>query len=192
MSESNVTPSIDSGYCARLSPVPDALPASQRSSGLPWPREHQAITGWGGAQAARRPTYGADRQLHGTRRVEGHHTLGAQRVHLLGRGCEATGDPSATNSPHPRGTGRRPAPTLLLAWMQAPRAHRQVIALGAGVVILCPTMIFVGTRRNYPLTLWAPASSAVSTASAVTSLLTKTGQQGRNGTQTGGGGGGPP
>jgi hypothetical protein len=45
-------------------------------------------------------------------------------------------------------------------------------------------------HRNYPLALWTPTSSAVSTASAVTSLLTNTGQQGRKGTQTGGGGGG--
>ena len=57
--------------------------------------------------------------------------------------AKQAGDPSATNSPHPRGTGRRPAPTVLLAGLQAPRAHRQIIALGAVVVILSPPMIFV-------------------------------------------------
>jgi hypothetical protein len=48
-------------------------------------------------------------------RLEGHHTLGAQRVHLLGRGCQATGDPTVPHPPDRGGAAGRSAPALLLA-----------------------------------------------------------------------------
>jgi hypothetical protein len=65
-----------------------------------------------------------------------------QRVHLLGRGRQAGDDPRAPHSPDPGGAGARPAPALLLAGVQAPRAHRQVAA-GAGPPTTCP-----GTTRG--------------------------------------------
>ena len=55
--------------------------------------------------------------------------LGPQRVHLLGRGCQAGGHTDTPHSPDPRGAGGRPASTLLLAGMQTPRAHRHVAQL---------------------------------------------------------------
>ncbi len=97
---------------------------------LPWSCEQPASARWGGAQASRRPAQGADRQPHGTRCLEGHHASGPQRVHLLGRGCQAGDDPRTPHSPDPGGAGGRPASALLLARLQAPRAHRQ-IAVGA-------------------------------------------------------------
>jgi len=93
---------------------------------LPWPCEQPASARWGGAQAASRPAQGADGQRRGARCLEGHHALGPQRVHLLGRGCQAGDDPRAPHSPDPGGAGGRPAPALLLAGVQAPRACRQV------------------------------------------------------------------
>jgi hypothetical protein len=53
---------------------------------------------------------------------------GAQRVHLLGRGRKAAGDPRAPHSQDAGGAGGRPAPALLLAGVQAPRSHRQLTA----------------------------------------------------------------
>src|SRR5205814_6874073 len=50
----------------------------------------------------------------------------AQRVHLLGRGCQAGDDPATPYPPDPRGACRRPASALLPARMQAPRARRQI------------------------------------------------------------------
>ena len=61
--------------------------------------------------------------------MEGHHALGPQRVHLLGRGCQAGDDPEAPHSPDTGGARGRPASPLLLAWMQAPRAHRYLDGL---------------------------------------------------------------
>jgi hypothetical protein len=101
-----------------------ALPFRPRS--LPWPCEQPASARWGGAQASRRPAQGADRQPHGPRCLEEHHASGPQRVHLLGRGCQAGDDPRTPHSPDPGGARRRPASALLLARMQAPRAHRQI------------------------------------------------------------------
>src|SRR5829696_646640 len=95
---------------------------------LPLHCEQPASAWWSGAQVARRPARGADRQHHGTRCLEGDHTLGAQRVHLLGRGCQAGNDPRTAHSPDPGGTGGWSAPALLLAGLQAPRPHRQVAA----------------------------------------------------------------
>jgi hypothetical protein len=60
--------------------------------------------------------------------LEGRHASGSQGVHLLGRGCQAAEDPRAPHSPDPRGAGGRPASTLLLAGVQAPRTHRQIAA----------------------------------------------------------------
>src|ERR1700722_17744739 len=51
--------------------------------------ERPASARWGGTQASGRPPYGADRRPPGTGCLEGHHTSGPQRVHLLGRRCEA-------------------------------------------------------------------------------------------------------
>ena len=87
------------------------------------------------AQASRRPARGADRQPDGTRCLERHHASGPKRVHLLGRGCQAGDDPTTPHSPDPGGTGGRPASALLLARVQAPRAHRQI---GSGVVVAAP------------------------------------------------------
>ena len=70
---------------------------------LPWLCERLASARWGGAQSSRRPAEGAGRQPHGTRFLEGHHTPGPQRVHLLGRGCQAGED---TRTPHPPDPGR--------------------------------------------------------------------------------------
>ena len=97
-----------------------------RPDPLPWPCEQPASARWGGAQASRRPAQGADRQPHGTRCLEGHHASGPQRVHLLGRGCQAGNDPRTPHSPDPGGAGGRPASALLLARVQAPRAHRRI------------------------------------------------------------------
>jgi hypothetical protein len=77
-----------------------------------------------GASASCRPAQGADRQHDGPQCVEGHHASGPQRVHLLGRGCQASDDPKASHSPDARGAGGRPASTLLLARVHASRAHR--------------------------------------------------------------------
>jgi len=52
--------------------------------------ERFATTGWCRASTPQRPTKGAGRQRDGTRRLEGHHAARAQRVHLLGRGCETS------------------------------------------------------------------------------------------------------
>jgi hypothetical protein len=46
----------------------------------------------------------------------------------LGRGCEARDDTKAPHSQDPGGAGRRPTTALLLAWVQAPRAHGWVSA----------------------------------------------------------------
>ena len=93
---------------------------------LPLPCEQPASSWWGGAPATGRPARGVDGQHHGTRCLEGHHALGAQRVHLLGRGCQAADDPRTPHSPDTGGAGGWPAPALLLAGMQAPRPRRQV------------------------------------------------------------------
>jgi hypothetical protein len=92
---------------------------------LPWPCEQPASARWGGAQATRRPPQGADCQRDGTRCLEGHYALGPQRVHLLGRRCQAAEDSRAPHSPDPGGVGGRSAPAVLLAWLQPPRAHWQ-------------------------------------------------------------------
>ena len=97
---------------------------------LRWPGEQRASARWGRAQASRRPAQRADCQSNGTRRLEGHHTSRPQRVHLLGRGCQAGDDTRTPHSPNPGGVGGWPAPTLLLARMRTLRAHRQ-IAVGA-------------------------------------------------------------
>jgi hypothetical protein len=104
--------------------------AGASSCPLPCSCEQSGSARWGGAQASRRPTQGAERQRHGTRCLEGHHASGSQRVHLLGRGCQAEDDARTPHSPDPGGTGGRPAPALLLARVHTPRAHRQ-IAVGA-------------------------------------------------------------
>jgi hypothetical protein len=82
----------------------------------------------GGVHVTRRPARGVDRQHRGNRCLEGHHPLGAQRVHLLGAGCKAEDDPRTPHSPDPGGAGGWPAPALLLAGVQAPRPHRQLAA----------------------------------------------------------------
>jgi hypothetical protein len=51
---------------------------------------------------------------------------GPQRVHLLGRRCQAGDDPRTPHSPDPGGAGGRSASALLLAGVQAPRAHWQI------------------------------------------------------------------
>jgi|GEM_PF-6625738 len=94
------------------------------------PCEQLASARGGGTQAPRRPTQGADRQPHGTRCLGGHHASGPQRVHLLGRGCQATDNPRTPHPPDPRGAGGRPASALLLARVHAPRTHRH-IAVGS-------------------------------------------------------------
>jgi len=58
--------------------------------------------------------------------MERHHAVGPERVHLLGRGCQAGDHPSAPDSANAGGIGGRPAPALLLARLQAPRPHRQL------------------------------------------------------------------
>ena len=93
---------------------------------LLWPNGWHASTRWRRTRASRRPSDGPDGQSDGTRRVEGHHATRPQRVHLLGRGREASANPRTPHSPDPRGAGRRPAPALLLAGVQSPRTHRQI------------------------------------------------------------------
>jgi hypothetical protein len=61
---------------------------------------------------------------HSTRCLEGHHTLGAQRVHLLGRGCQAAENPRTPHSPDSGRARGRPAPPLLLAGVHAPRPRQ--------------------------------------------------------------------
>ena len=101
---------------------------------LPWSHEQPASARRGGTQASRRPAQGADRQPHGTRCLGGHHASGPQRVHLLGRRCQAGDDPNTPHPPHRGGAGRRPASALLLARVQTPRAHRQLAVTNPGVV----------------------------------------------------------
>jgi hypothetical protein len=74
----------------------------------------------------RRPSQGADGQPDRTPCLERHHPSGSQRIHLLGRGCQAADDSRTPHSPDPGGTGGGPAPALLLAGMPAPRAHRPI------------------------------------------------------------------
>ena len=97
-----------------------------RPGSLPWRCEQPPCARWGGAQASPRPAQSADGQRVGTRCLEGHHASGPQRVHLLGRGCQAGDDPRAPHSPDPGGAGGRPASALLLAGVRPPRAHRQI------------------------------------------------------------------
>jgi hypothetical protein len=99
---------------------------SGTSASLPLPCEQPASSWWGGAPATGRSPPGVDGQHHGTRCLEGHHALGAQRVHLLGRGCQAADDPRTPHSPDTGGAGGRPASALLLAGLQAPRPRCQV------------------------------------------------------------------
>ena len=94
------------------------------------PCEQPAGARWGRAQASKRPPQGVDRQRHGARRLEGHHTSGPERVHLLGRGRQAGGHPRPPYSPDPGGTGGRPTSALLLARVQTPRAHWQLAGAG--------------------------------------------------------------
>jgi len=105
-----------------LEPQPTLTP-------LPLPDEQSTSGRWRGPQASTRPARGADRQPHGSRCVERHHASGPQRVHLLGRGCQAGDDPSTAHSPDPGGAGGGSAATMLLARVQAPRAHRQIAAV---------------------------------------------------------------
>ena len=95
---------------------------------LPWPDERSTSSRWRGPQASGRPARGADRQPHGARCVEGHHASGPQRVHLLGGGRQTGSDPSTAHPPDPGGARGRSAATVLLARVQAPRAHRQIAA----------------------------------------------------------------
>ncbi len=85
---------------------------------------------------------GAGLQSDSPRRVEGHHASRPQRVHLLGRECQARGDPRTPYTSDPGGAGGRSASTLLLAGVHAPRAHRPMRAVvtshgGAGDVTRC-------------------------------------------------------
>jgi hypothetical protein len=113
--------------------------------------ERQARAWWRGPRSAQRPARRAQRKLHGTRCLERHHPLGAQRVHLLGRGREARDNAKAPHSQDPRGVGGRPAPAMLLAWVQAPKAHGSVSRDEWSQV---PAKEF-GTRRR-PITCIGP------------------------------------
>jgi hypothetical protein len=106
---------------------PPVIPHSKnRPDPLPWPREQFSSARWGRAQTSRRPAPSADRQFRRPRCLEGHHTLGPERVHLLGRAGQAGDDPNTSHSSDPGGAGGRPASALLLARMRAPRAHRKL------------------------------------------------------------------
>jgi hypothetical protein len=106
---------------------PPVIPHSKnRPDPLPWPREQFSSARWGRAQASRRPAQRADRQFRRSRCLEGHHALGPERVHLLGRGGQAGVDPNTSHSSDTGGAGGRPASALLLARMRAPRAHRKL------------------------------------------------------------------
>jgi len=111
--------------CGRIETLRRPAPSGSCAS-LLWHREQSASPWWRRPQASGRPAKGVDRQPHGTRCLDGHHASGPQRIHLLGRGRKAGDDPRTPNPPDPGGVGGRPAPTLLLAWVRAPRAHRQV------------------------------------------------------------------
>jgi hypothetical protein len=124
---------------------------------LPWLREQPATARWGGAQASRRPAQGADRQPHGTRCLEEHHPSGPQRIHLLGRRCQAGEDAGTSDSPDPGGARGWHASTLLLARVRAPRAHREVVqylhlAVGGvarqGCSGCCPTAVLRPASRS--------------------------------------------
>ena len=110
---------------AEVNKAPDCFPDgnAQRRRRHAWPEEQPARARWGGARASRRLAQGTDRQPHGTGCLEGHHAFGPQRVHLLGSGCQAGDDQRTPHSPDPGGAGARPASALLLARVQAPRAH---------------------------------------------------------------------
>jgi hypothetical protein len=88
-----------------------------------WIRGSSGVSRWRGARVARGSARNVDRQRHGARCLDGHHAIGAQRVHLLGRGCQAGEHPRAPHPAHPGRVGGRPASTLLLARMQASRPH---------------------------------------------------------------------
>jgi len=115
------------GYAWHLGATGAAELVNQACPGsLSWPCERPASARWGSAQASCRPARGADRQPDGTRCLEGHHAAGPKRVHLLGRGCQTGDDPRTPYPPDSGGAGGRSASALLLARVQAPRAHRQI------------------------------------------------------------------
>jgi 3-oxoacyl-[acyl-carrier protein] reductase len=102
---------------------------------LAWLCEQPASARWRGAQASRRPAPGTDRQPDGARCLEGHYASGPQRVHLLGRRCQAGDDARTPHSPDPGGAGGRAASALLLAGVRAPRAQRQIATDGRRSVV---------------------------------------------------------
>ena len=110
----------------RIAKDPGFAGARARLTHYRGPGEQPESARWGGAQASRRPAQGADRQPIGTRCLDGHHASGPQRVHLLGRRCQAGDDPGTAHSPDRGGARGRPASALLLARVHAPRAHRQI------------------------------------------------------------------
>jgi len=92
------------------------------------PCEQPASAGGVVHKLPRRPAQGADRQFDGTRCLERHHASGPQRVHLLGSTMPSRRRPGNAAFAGPRRSWRKAASALLLAGMQAPRAHRQIVA----------------------------------------------------------------
>ena len=123
--------SARSRTCATRSCCSSSARTRRRSTRLPWPCERPASARWGGAQATGRPARGADRQRHGTRCLEGHHALGPQRVHLLGRGCQAGRRPESAAFAGPRRSWRKasagPAAGRGASTASAPAANREKV-----------------------------------------------------------------
>jgi hypothetical protein len=87
----------------------------------------QGVTSrWCGAQTSVGPARRVGGQRNGTGGLERHHASGSQRVHLLGRGCEAGHDSRTAHPPNHGRVGRRPATPLLLARLFASRRRPQI------------------------------------------------------------------
>ena len=94
------------------------------TTSLRLPSDELAGARWRCTQTSSRSARGIDRQFNGLRSMERHHASGSQRVHMLGRRCQTTTDPTTPHSPNARGARSRSTATVLLAWVQTPRAHR--------------------------------------------------------------------
>ncbi len=90
-----------------------AMQVSGANRGRSFAVSEPADTRGGGCTRCPRTCGSAARQRHRAGGVEGHHTAGAQRIHLLGRGCQAGEDPGASHPADPGRAGGRPAPALL-------------------------------------------------------------------------------
>ena len=86
--------------------------------------EQSSCASGGRPRSSCRSSSGADREHPGACGMAGYHPARSQRVHLLGRGCQAAGNQGPSNPPDQGRARGGHAAALLLARLHPSRAHR--------------------------------------------------------------------